>query len=236
MGREFNTHKDDSLYAATPPLEALRIIISNAATIDRGGGQGRERRKELMVNDVSRAYFYAPATRNIFIELPNEDEYAQEGEVGWLNVCLYGTRDAAREWQETLSKHLEHLGFTRGRGHPAIFHHRERGVMTLVHGDDYVSSGMPSELDWLQAELEKRYKIKTQRTREADGKEVEAKILNRIVRRTPEGYEFEADPRHAELVIEGATRHARHIVARLVLKARQAAPPASGPHLDLALA
>ena len=96
VGREFNTHKDDSLYAATPPLEALRIIISNAATIDRGGGQGRERRKELMVNDVSRAYFYAPATRNIFIELPDEDEYAQEGEVGWLNVCLYGTRDAAR--------------------------------------------------------------------------------------------------------------------------------------------
>ena len=205
MGREFNTHKDDSLYAATPPLEALRIIITNAATIDRGGGQGRERRKELMVNDVSRAYFYAPATRYIFIELPDEDEYAQEGEVGWLNVCLYGTRDAAREWQETLSKHLEHLGFTIGRGHLATFHHRERGVMTLVHGDDYVSSGMPSELDWLQAELEKRYKIKTQRTREADGKEVEANILNRTVRRTPEGYEFEADPRHAELIIEELT-------------------------------
>ena len=115
VGREYNTHKDDSLYAATPPLEALRIIISNAATIERGGERGRERRKELMVNDVSRAYFYAPATRNIFIELPSEDEEAQKGEARWLNVCLYGTRDAAREWQDTLSRHLMQLGFARGK-------------------------------------------------------------------------------------------------------------------------
>jgi len=79
VGREYNTHKDDSLYAATPPLEALRIIISNAATIERGGERGRERRRELMVNDVSRAYFYAPATRDIFIELPSEDEESSRG-------------------------------------------------------------------------------------------------------------------------------------------------------------
>ena len=52
--------------------------------------------RELMINDVSRAYFYAPATRSLFIELPDEDDEAQEGEVGRLNVCLHGTRDAAR--------------------------------------------------------------------------------------------------------------------------------------------
>ena len=50
-----------------------------------------------------------------------------------------------------------------------------------------------------------RYKIKTQRTREADGTEVEANNLSILVRRTPEGYEFEADPRHAELIIEELT-------------------------------
>ena len=36
VGREFNTSKDDSLYAATPPLEALRLIVSYAATIQWG--------------------------------------------------------------------------------------------------------------------------------------------------------------------------------------------------------
>ena len=38
--------------------------------------------------------------------------------------------------------------------------------MTLVHGDDYVSSALPGDLEWLQAELEKQYEIKAQRSRE----------------------------------------------------------------------
>ena len=38
VGREFNTSKDDSLYVATPPLEALRLIVSYAATIQWGYG------------------------------------------------------------------------------------------------------------------------------------------------------------------------------------------------------
>lgn len=37
VGREFNVGRDDSVYAATPPLEALRMVLSNAAT--KGQGQ-----------------------------------------------------------------------------------------------------------------------------------------------------------------------------------------------------
>ena len=77
--------------------------------------------------------------------------------------------------------------------------------MTLVHGNDYVSSAMSSDLDWLQAELENQYEIMTQRTREEAEGENEAMILNRIVRRTSEGYELEADPRHSELIVEELT-------------------------------
>ena len=47
VGREFNTYRDDALYAATPPLEALRLIISHAATIRRGGGHGGRWRGEM---------------------------------------------------------------------------------------------------------------------------------------------------------------------------------------------
>ena len=49
-----------------------------------------------MINDVRRAYFYAKQKRNVFINLPAEDEEAKEGEVGQLMLCLYGTRDAAK--------------------------------------------------------------------------------------------------------------------------------------------
>ena len=76
VGREFNTYKDDSLYAATPPLEAFRAIVSHAATRTRRG-----RMRELMVNGISRAYVHAPAKRSLFIELPAEDTDAMPGEV-----------------------------------------------------------------------------------------------------------------------------------------------------------
>ena len=37
VGKEFNTHNDMTLYAATPPLEALRLILSIAATNNNSG-------------------------------------------------------------------------------------------------------------------------------------------------------------------------------------------------------
>ena len=68
VGKEFRTTPDDALYASTPPLEALRLIVSRAATVGQNGTH-----REMMINDVSRAYFYAEATRTMYIELPRED-------------------------------------------------------------------------------------------------------------------------------------------------------------------
>ena len=34
VGREYNEGRDDTLYASTPPLEALRMIVSTASTVD----------------------------------------------------------------------------------------------------------------------------------------------------------------------------------------------------------
>ena len=65
--------KDDdmSLYAATPPIEALRLILHQAAT-------NREKNHfKIMTNDVSRAYFYAPIQEGqhiyVYVKLPPED-------------------------------------------------------------------------------------------------------------------------------------------------------------------
>ena len=154
-----------------------------------------------MVNDVARAYFYAKIQRDVYIELPNEDE--MHGKMlGKLKLCLYGTRDAAKGWQETLSAHLETIGFKRGRGHPCVFYHPERDIKTLVHGDDYVSAGDEGSMEWMEKELAKAYEIKTQRLSGASHHKQEGKVLNRILRHTECGWEIEADPRHAELVIE----------------------------------
>ena len=197
VAREFNLGRDDALYASTPPLEALRLIISHAATIEPG-----KERREVRVHDVRRAYFYAKQQREVYIELPEEDEDAEPGQVGKLMLCLYGTRDAAKEWQKTLSRHLVSIGFVAGRGHPSIFAHPTRDIKMLVHGDDYFPSGAGKDLDWLESELGKAYEIQTQRLGIGPGRETEVKILNRIVRWTASGLEMEADPRHSELVVK----------------------------------
>ena len=65
-----------------------------------------------MINDVRRAYFYARASGHLFVELPDEDQRKEPGMVGHLNLCLYGTRDAAKFWQQTLTEHLLKQGLT----------------------------------------------------------------------------------------------------------------------------
>ena len=76
VGKEFNNGEEDGLFAATPPLEALRFVLSHAATWK--SDRSRERRA-IMVNDVRRAYCYAKATRDLYIELPEEDPDASPG-------------------------------------------------------------------------------------------------------------------------------------------------------------
>ena len=126
VGKEFNDGIDPSLYAGTPPLEALRMVISRAAT---GGARGQH--KKVMVNDVKRAYFHAKATRDIYIEIPSKDRKPGEGDVvGKLELCLYGTCDAALNWQRTVKAHLESVGFTASAAFPNVYHHAERDLCT----------------------------------------------------------------------------------------------------------
>jgi hypothetical protein len=84
VGKEFNVGSDPALYASTPPLEALRLIVSRAATTRRGSGK-----MKVMINDVKRAYFHARATRDVYVERPDEDKLPGEGDlVGKLDLCL----------------------------------------------------------------------------------------------------------------------------------------------------
>ena len=117
-GKQIRTTPDDALYTSTQPLEALRLISSRAGTWDHANC-GRE----IMINDVSRAYFYADAIRCMYIELPAEDTLHDPTMLGRLRLCLYGTRAAALNWQQTLNDHVVEAGFKRGVGHPSVFYY-----------------------------------------------------------------------------------------------------------------
>ena len=151
MGREIKTDERPDLFAATPPLEAMKLVLSMLATGDKS--------EKLMINDVSRAFFCAPARRQVFVELPKEDK--DHGDmVGGLNYSMYGTRDAAQNWGEECSDTMIQAGFKRGLASPCTFYHPTRQIRTYIHGDDYVSVGKGEQLEWLKNTLEKRYEIK----------------------------------------------------------------------------
>ena len=88
----------EGLFAGTPPLEALRYLIHEAATIRSIEKVGS---KVLMVSDVARAFFEAPATRNVVcVEIPKEDKTeadVRHDRVGHLRMSLYGTMGCRHE-------------------------------------------------------------------------------------------------------------------------------------------
>ena len=77
-------------------------------------------------------------------------------------------------------------------------------IRTLVHGDYYASAGSLEALRWLQGKLEGTFEMKTVIAGHSSDPEVvtEAKILNRVIRAVPTGWEYECDQRHAEIIIE----------------------------------
>ena len=198
VAKEYNDGIDPNMFASTPPIEALRYLLSKAAT------KGPEQ-KHIMLNDVSRAFFNAKVTREVYIQLPQEDlEPGERDMVGRLNLCLYGTRDAAMHWQECVAEQLKKCGFQRSQAYPSLYHHQSRNICTLIHGDDYVSVASKEQLKWLKGELEAAFEIKTDIIGQSKGDDVKTKgkILNRLIRVDDDGWKLEADPRHAELLVE----------------------------------
>ena len=196
VGKEFRDYDNPEHFASTPPLEGMRAVISRAATDD---GQARA----VMVNDIARAYFNAKMDRDLFCELPEEDRVPGEDMVGKLELCLYGIRDAAKSWQECLATHLREIGFVRGTAFPSVYYNKELDIMCVVHGDDYISSGPVESLKTMRKSLETRFEV-SKTFVIGHGKDMlsEGKVLNRIIRATDNGYELEADIRHAELLIK----------------------------------
>ena len=150
VAKQFKTYDDFEMFSATPPLDAIRYVVSVAASQKDG---------RLLAIDVSRAYFYAPARRLIYVELPDE---AGEGQniCGRLLKSLYGTRDAAANWAAAYTSVMENMGFIAGHSNPCLFKHKSKHMATLVHGDDFLTAGSDDDLTWMHTEIAKTLEVK----------------------------------------------------------------------------
>ena len=69
------------------------------------------------------------------MKLPPEDE--SPGQCGLLLKSMYGTRDAAQNWEHHYASVMEILGFTRGAAAPCLFYHEIKQLRVAIHGDDF---------------------------------------------------------------------------------------------------
>ena len=108
-------NSDYDLFVATPPIELIKYLVSRAAS-----SQYSSTPTCLMLCDVKKAFFYAPATRPLYVELPSEAlGPGEEGMCGRLERSLYGTRGAALTWSIAYTNVLLESGFDKGARPPA---------------------------------------------------------------------------------------------------------------------
>ena len=143
VARDFkgNDQGRDDLFAATPPLEAKRMLLSRAAT-----------RKTVGHTGPRKANLNPRCMQGIFIELPEECG-AGPSVCGKWNFWLYGFRPASAAWEELYSCKLVECGFETGLTCAGVFYHAERDISCVVHGDDFAFEGGGPELLWLTEKM-----------------------------------------------------------------------------------
>ena len=85
--------REDNLYAAAPPIESLRAVLSSATT----GAPG----KVIVGNDVSPEY-----DEDTYVERGKEDRALGDEHCWKLVEIMYGTRTAARMCQHEAARTL----------------------------------------------------------------------------------------------------------------------------------
>ena len=113
--KQINTSKEQGFFAATPPREGIRMLLS--ATV------AGNKPKVFMINDVSRDYMHARTSSDIYVELCEEDRTGprDENRCGKLIMSMYETRAAAHDRQSEVTRTMTDLGFKQGKASPCVF-------------------------------------------------------------------------------------------------------------------
>ncbi len=83
-----------------------------------------------------------------------------------------------------------------------------------MHGDDFVLSGRAAALDEVKAGMHGRFLLKELgRLGGGQGELREFRVLNRVIRWTPAGFKYEADPRHVQILVRGVAGAERALSA-----------------------
>eukprot|EP00959_Pyramimonas_sp_CCMP1952_P003400 71042-Pyramimonas_sp.AAC.1 len=148
-------------FAATPPLEAVRMMASLMMTGQLG--IARDKRRVLGLYDISRAHFHSPALRPLYVIPPVEDDSIKTG-IAKLSKAMCGTRDAGKCFDTKAETSMIALGFKVGVFNPCIYYHVDRDALCVRHGDDFILLAERDAQKWFHDELGKHMLTKHEGT------------------------------------------------------------------------
>ena len=195
VARDFKGKDKDreDLFAATPAWELKRVLMARTAT------RGKRGARKLLLIDAKKAHLNPKCEKDVFIQLADE----AGGGVGKLRFWLYGFRPAAAAWEEHYARKFVEHGFRRGVANPVCFHHVKRDISVVVHGDDFTISAAEDDLNWIEQEINGWFEVKVRARLGPDPQDDKwAILLGRIVTVNEKGFEYEADPRHREIILK----------------------------------
>ena len=82
------------------------------------------------------------------------------GKVGLMKKSMYGTRDAASNWERDWQEHVRNWGFQLGLSSKNLCHHKENRVSGLTDGDDFVLTGPTKKLMEFERKMTSVYPTK----------------------------------------------------------------------------
>ena len=77
-----------------------------------------------------------------------------------LCQSLYGTRDAAINFQNEVKRMMQRIGFLQSKYNASLYFNPTSGVRVLVHGDDFVAVGDRAEIAAFRKLVANRFTVK----------------------------------------------------------------------------
>ena len=148
--------------------------------------------------DVSAAFFHSPMYEYTVVRPPPALQV--RGKLWVLNRALYGTRMASRCFGKLVAEVLTDALFETVSIVPNTYHHPQRDIDPVVHGDDFVAVAEDGQLDHFEQVLENSVGIKRV-GRIGPCRSSTGSVLKRVVNWNGDGFTWEADPQLTETLL-----------------------------------
>ena len=193
--------KREDVFAATPPLVAMRSNLSRAASRGHGRCFG--------LWDVSVAFFHATIEEEVFVRSPKN---MRKDQTIWrLLKAMQWTQVASSRWQRLVRETLCDCHWKVLTCVPCVAYNETEDSLVMFHGDDSLAEGHDRSLDKLD-EVWKAFEIKRlPRIGPIAGRE--GMFLHRTIRWNESGFWYRPDPKHVDALIATLSLEDARLVA-----------------------